>query len=126
MALDRLPGIDPAGYAGLEDGVDWHWGRILAGAALSTLLGMGAELAAPARTSTDGNRLVIAGRDSTQDTINQAGQEITKRNASIQPTLTIRPGFPMRVMVSKDLILRPYQPLSSRAGVRNGQRGRVG
>lgn len=110
VALDRLPGIDPAGYAGLEDGVDWHWDRILAGAALSTLLGIGAELAAPAN-STDGSRIVIAGRDSTQDTINQVGQEITKRNASIQPTLTIRPGFPMRVMVSKDLILRPYQPL---------------
>jgi type IV secretory pathway VirB10-like protein len=112
VALDRLPGIDPAGYAGLEDGVDWHWDRILAGAALSTLLGVGAELAAPeSSTSQDGNRTVIAIREGAQDSINQVGQEITKRNASIQPTLTTRPGFPMRVMVSKDLILRPYQPL---------------
>jgi type IV secretion system protein VirB10 len=47
-----------------------------------------------------------------QDTVNQVGQEITKRNMSIQPTLTIRPGFAMRVMVSKDLVLRPYQPLT--------------
>ncbi|MNY83705.1 Bacterial conjugation TrbI-like protein [compost metagenome] len=46
--------------------------------------------------------------------MNQVGQEITKRNASIQPTLTIRPGFPMGVMVNKDLILRPYQPLLSK------------
>jgi type IV secretory pathway VirB10-like protein len=30
---------------------------------------------------------------------------------NIQPTLTARPGLPMRVVVSKDLILRPYQPL---------------
>jgi type IV secretory pathway VirB10-like protein len=112
VALDRLPGIDPAGYAGLEDGVDWHWDRVLAGAALSTLLGVGAELAAPQnRTDQDGNRLVIALREGAQDTVNQVGQEITKRNASIQPTLTIRPGFAMRVMVNKDLILRPYQPL---------------
>jgi len=112
VALDRLPGIDPAGYAGLEDGVDWHWDRILAGAALSTLLGVGAELAAPRnQTSQDGNRVVIAVRDGAQDTVNQVGQEITKRNASIQPTLTIRPGFPMQVMVNKDLVLRPYQPL---------------
>lgn len=110
IALDRLPGIDPAGYAGLEDGVDWHWDRILAGAALSTLLGVGAELAAP-ESRTDGNRVVIAARQGMQDTVNQVGQEITKRNMSIQLTLTIRPGFPMRVMVSKDLILRPYQPL---------------
>lgn len=115
VALDRLPGIDPAGYAGLEDGVDWHWDRILAGAALSTLLGIGAELAAP-ESRTDGNRIVVAGRESAQETVNQVGQEITKRNMSIQPTLTIRPGFPMRVMVSKDLVLRPYQPLFFQRG----------
>lgn len=114
VALDRLPGIDPAGYAGLEDGVDWHWDRILAGAALSTLLGIGAELAAPETRTINGgtgDRVVIAGRESAQDTVNQVGQEITKRNLSVQPTLTIRPGFPMRVMVNKDLVLRPYQPL---------------
>jgi type IV secretion system protein VirB10 len=115
VALDRLPGIDPAGYAGLEDGVDWHWDRILAGAALSTLLGIGAELAAP-ESRTDGNRIVLAGREAAQETVNQVGQELSKRNVSIQPTLTIRPGFPMRVMVSKDLVLRPYQPLFFQRG----------
>jgi type IV secretory pathway VirB10-like protein len=115
ISLDRLPGIDPAGYAGLEDGVDWHWDRILAGAALSTLLGVGAELAAPDRSGSDG-KVIIATRQSAQDTVNQIGQEITKRNLSIQPTLTIRPGFPMRVMVNKDLMLRPYQPLIFQRG----------
>jgi len=115
ISLDRLPGIDPAGYAGLEDGVDWHWDRILAGAALSTLLGVGAELAAPDRTGSD-SKIIIATRQSGQGTVNQVGQEITKRNVSIQPTLTIRPGFPMRVMVNKDLILRPYQPLFFQRG----------
>ena len=79
---------------------------------------MGAELAAPeSRTDQNGDRMVIAIREGTQDSINQVGQEITKRNASIQPTLTIRPGFPMRVMVSKDLVLRPYQPLFFVRGV---------
>ncbi len=115
ISMDKLPGIDPAGYAGLEDGVDWHWDRILAGAALSTLLGVGAELAAPDNGG-NGNSVVIAARQSAQDTVNQVGQEITKRNLSIQPTLTIRPGFPMRVMVNKDLILRPYQPLFFQRG----------
>ena len=115
ISLDRLPGIDPAGYAGLEDGVDWHWDRILAGAALSTLLGVGAELAAPNNSGSSGG-ITVAIRQSAQDTVNQTGQEITKRNVSIQPTLTIRPGFPMRVMVNKDLILRPYQPLFFQRG----------
>lgn len=115
ISLDRLPGIDPAGYAGLEDGVDWHWDRILAGAALSTLLGVGAELAAPNNSGSTGS-VTVAVRQSAQDTVNQVGQEITKHNMNIQPTLTIRPGFPMRVMVNKDLILRPYQPLFFQSG----------
>ena len=82
---------------------------------MSTLLGVGAELAAPDRTGSD-SKIIIATRQSAQDTVNQTGQEITKRNVSIQPTLTIRPGFPMRVMVNKDLILRPYQPLFFQRG----------
>lgn len=110
ITLDRLPGVDAGGYAGLEDGVDWHWGRIFAGAAVSTLIGVGAELAAPDRNSGDG-RVVIATRDSIQDSINQIGQEITRRNLNVQPTLTERPGLPLRVIVNRDLILRPYQPL---------------
>jgi type IV secretion system protein TrbI len=116
IALDKLPGIDPAGYAGLEDGVDWHWGRILSGAALATLLGVSSELAVSDQGSTNGN-VVIALRNSAQDTTNQVGQEITRRNLSVQPTLTVRPGFPMDVMVNKDLVLRPYQPLFFQRGI---------
>ncbi|EPD42330.1 MULTISPECIES: TrbI/VirB10 family protein [Delftia] len=110
LTLDNLVGTDPAGYAGLEDDVDWHWDRIVAGAVLTTLLGVGAELAAPENRQ-DGNRIVIAGRDSAQDSINQVGQEITRRNMNIQPTLTERPGLPVRIIVNRDLVLRPYQPL---------------
>ncbi|MBN9625977.1 MAG: TrbI/VirB10 family protein [Acidovorax sp.] len=110
LTLGNLVGSDPAGRAGLEDGVDWHWDRVFSGAALTSLLGIGAELAAP-ENSQDGNRIVIAGRDSLQDSVNQIGQEVTRRNLNIQPTLTARPGLPMRVIVNRDLVLRPYQPL---------------
>jgi len=110
LTLDNLAGTDPAGYAGLEDGVDWHWDRVFAGAALTTLLGIGAELAAPENRQ-DGDRVIIAGRDSAQDSINQVGQEMTRRNLNIQPTLTERPGLPVRIIVNRDLVLRPYQPL---------------
>jgi len=116
LTLDNLIGTDPAGYAGLEDDVDWHWNRIFAGAALTTLLGVGAELAAPENRQ-DGNRIIIAGRDSAQDTVNQIGQEVTRRNLNIQPTLTARPGLPVRIIVNKDLLLQPYQPLFFNRGV---------
>jgi type IV secretory pathway VirB10-like protein len=116
IALDKLPGIDPAGYAGLEDGVDWHWGRVLAGAALSTLLGVSSEMAISNQGNLNNGNTVLALRDSAQDTANQVGQDITRRNLSIQPTLTVRPGFQVNVMVNKDLVLRPYQPLFIQRG----------
>ena len=120
LALDNLVGTDPAGRAGLEDGVDWHWGRVVAGAALTTLLGVGAELAAPENRQ-NGNRVVIAGRDGLQDSVNQVGQEMTRRNLNLQPTLTARPGLAVRVIVNRDLVLRPYQPLFVSGG-RGGPR----
>src|SRR3546814_9696672 len=84
------------------------WNRIFAGAVLTTLLGVGTELAAPENRQ-DGNRIVIAGRDSAQDSINQVGQEITRRNMNIQPTLTERPGLPGRIIVNRSLVVRPYR-----------------
>ncbi|MGI4813437.1 MAG: TrbI/VirB10 family protein [Janthinobacterium lividum] len=113
--LDKLPGIDSAGYAGLEDGVDRHWSRIIAGIAVSSLLGVSSELATSGRHS-DGSDVVVALQDSLQDSANHVGQELTRRNLDVQPTLTVRPGFPMRVMVNKDLVLRPYQPLFVTSG----------
>ncbi|AGH83653.1 TrbI/VirB10 family protein [Ralstonia pseudosolanacearum] len=110
LTLDNLAGADPAGNSGLEDGVDWHWDRIFAGAALTTLLGVGAELAAPENRQ-NGDRVINAGRNSLQDSVNQVGQEMTRRNLNIQPTLTERPGLPVRIIVNRDLVLRPYQPL---------------
>ena len=52
--------------------------------------------------------VVYASVEGLQNSMNQVGQEITQRNLDIQPTITIRPGFPVRVIVNKDLILRPY------------------
>ena len=92
------------------DDVDWHWQQLLAGAALSTLIGVAAELAAP-QFSTGQGQVIVATRQSVGDTVNQVGQELTRRNLNVQPTLTIRPGFPVRVIVNRDLVLRPYQPL---------------
>ena len=74
-----------------------------------------AELAAPENRQ-DGNRIVIAGRDSLQDSVNHVGQELARRNLNIQPTLTERPGLPVRVIVNRDLVLRPYQPLFFQRG----------
>mgnify|MGYP001199850046 CR=1 FL=1 len=104
IVLERLPGADASGYAGLEDGVDYHWWDLMRAAGLSTLLAVGTELVAD-----EDDRLVRAIRDGAQDTINQAGQQIVQRQLQVAPTLTIRPGFPLRIIVTRDLVLEPYR-----------------
>jgi type IV secretory pathway VirB10-like protein len=105
IVLERQPGTDSQGFAGLEDEVDHHWGRLFAAAALSTLLGVGSELGAAGNDSA----IVTALRRGSADSLNQTGQQVVRRNLNIQPTLTIRPGFPVRVIVNRDLVLAPYQ-----------------
>ncbi|QIB32958.1 TrbI/VirB10 family protein [Ancylobacter pratisalsi] len=104
IVLERQPGTDAQGYAGLEDGVDMHWWDLAKAVGLSTLLSVSAELAMD-----DEDELIQALQSGAQDTINDAGQEIIRRQLQVAPTLTIRPGFPVRVMVTRDLVLEPYR-----------------
>ena len=115
IVLDRLPGTDTKGFAGLEDETDNHWGKLIAGAALSTLLGVGSELGSQQSGlgGTGQQTVVVATSRSAEDSLNQVGQQITRRNLNVQPTLTVRPGFPVRVIVNKDLALRPYGAASA-------------
>ncbi|OCC23751.1 conjugal transfer protein TraI [Croceicoccus estronivorus] len=102
IILERQPGADAAGYTGLQDRVNQHWGNLLKAAAVSTLLGVGAELGADSEDD-----LTRALRRGSQDTINQTGQQIVRRQLNVQPTFTIRPGHPLRVVLTRDLVLEP-------------------
>ncbi len=102
IVLERQPGADAAGFAGLQDRVNQHWGNLLKAAAISTLLGVGTELGAD-----EDDDLTRALRRGSQDTINQTGQQIVRRQLNVQPTLTIRPGHPLRVVLTRDLVLEP-------------------
>lgn len=115
IILDQLPGTDSEGKSGLEDRVDWHWGRIVAGAAVSTLIGVAAELASPDRVQQ--GQVIVATRESVRQNVNDVGQQITRKNLEIQPTLTIRPGFVVEVIVNKDLILKPYRSTDATEGI---------
>lgn len=102
ISLDRQPGADASGMAGLEDRTDYHWGQMLRAALVSTLLGVGAELA-----TDDDSALVRALRTGTQDSVAQTGRQVVERQLGRAPTLTIRPGFSLRVIVTRDLVLEP-------------------
>lgn len=104
IVLERLQGTDPQGFSGLEDEVDYHWGQLFKAAALSTLLGVGNQIGSDDEES----EIAQAIRESAQGTASNVGQQIVSRQLNIQPTLTIRPGFPVRVIVNRDLLMQAY------------------
>jgi type IV secretion system protein VirB10 len=105
VRLDNMPATDTSGYAGLADKVDSHTWALLKGIALSTLLGVGTQLSLGSSESD----LVRAIRESTQQNAAHAGGQITSRNLDVQPTIKVRPGWPVRVLVNKDLVLQPWR-----------------
>ncbi len=105
IVLERQPGADAGGYAGLQDEVDNHWFELFKAAALSTLLSVGTELG----SSGNDSDIIQALRRGAGDSLNQTGQQVVRRNLNIQPTLAIRAGFPVRVIVNRDLVLEPYK-----------------
>ena len=107
IMLDNLPATDAAGYAGLEDEVDFHTWQLIKGAALSTLLSIGSETGASTSASRDA---LSAAREAVQQNASRIGQQLTERNLDVQPTITIRAGWPLRVIVHKDFILKEYKP----------------
>lgn len=105
IRIDNVPASDTEGYAGLSDQIDRHSWQLLKGVALSTLLGVGTELGWGSRESD----LVRAIRDSAQQNGARAGDQLVARNLDVQPTLRVRPGWPLRIVVHKDIVLRPWR-----------------
>jgi type IV secretion system protein TrbI len=108
IVLERQTGADAAGYSGLEDQVDNHWVTLFKAALLSTLLGVGSELGSTTGTGSNSD-VITALRRGSSDSLNQTGQKVVQQNLNIQPTLTVRPGFRVRVIVNRDLVLEPYK-----------------
>lgn len=108
ITLDQMRATDGSGATGIADRVDNHWGSILKAGALATLFGLGNELA---NSGGENDAIADAIRDSSGQTIGRAGDRIVERQLQIQPTITVRPGARVRVLVSRDLQLEPWTGL---------------
>jgi type IV secretion system protein VirB10 len=104
LRLDNMPASDAEGYAGLTDRVDGHSWQLIKGVLLSSILGVGSQLSIGSDRG-----LARALRESVQQNGSQAGEQIVSKGLNIQPTVRVRPGWPLRVLVSEDLILQPWK-----------------
>lgn len=102
ISLEGMPGVDTGGQSGFTDQVDNHWGKLAGGVLLSSLL------AGTAQSQYDDGDFEGRFYSNVGSEINRTGQRITRKNLDIQPTLEIRQGFPVNILVHKDMVLKPY------------------
>ncbi len=105
IALRGMPGTDAAGASGVRDTVDAHLGRI----AVASLLSGALSVAANEAEGDDSNRLTESVGNAAAQEAARVGGRIVDRELSVRPTLRIRAGAPVRVLVSQDIVLRPYR-----------------
>ena len=103
--LAAMVGTDKAGYAGLADRVDHHSGRLFGAVLLSSLITAGANLV----SNNDGNGFTEDLGDAAAQQAVTIGGEIVRRQLDVQPTITIRPGFKLNILVNSDMVLEPYR-----------------
>lgn len=106
--IGSMAGADVSGAAGLQDKTDGHFGQLARGVILSTLFSVGAAAAQDANDRSSGALVVNSSASGVANAAQQVGQQITGRDLNRQPTLRVRAGWPVRVLVSKDMILAPY------------------
>lgn len=106
--IGSMAGADVSGAAGLHDKTDGHFGQLARGAILSTLLSVGAAAAQDADERSSGVIVANSALTGVSNAAQQIGQQVVGRDLNRQPTLRVRAGWPVRVLVSKDMILAPY------------------
>ena len=108
VILKDMPGVDLAGFSGIRDKVNTHFGRVLA----ATFFGSALNIGARASTGSVTGLHPTLGQEFTRDFgsgVAQAGQEIVKRELRVSPTITVRPGTTFNIFVMRDLVLEPYK-----------------
>ena len=107
--IGSMSGADLTGASGLRDRVNDHFGQLAKGILLSTLFSVGAASAQDAGARSSGGLVINSAGSGVANNAQEVGQRITERDLNRQPTITVRAGWPLRVIVSKDMILSPYQ-----------------
>jgi type IV secretory pathway VirB10-like protein len=106
--IGAMGGADLSGAAGLKDRVDGHFWQVARGILLSTVFSVGAASAQDASSRSSGSFVLNSAGTGVSAEAQQVGQQITSRDLNRQPTITVRAGWPLRVLVNKDMILAPY------------------
>lgn len=107
LDLEGIPGVDLSGYAGVTGKVNNHWGRLITGAVITSLLSVGTTKATNDKQVNTESAEEIAGAAMAMN-ISHIGEEYVNRELKVQPTIRVKPGAKFNIFVVKDFILQPY------------------
>ena len=103
IGLDNMQGVDLSGKAGITGEIDNHFGTLLKGVVLSSIMGSAAAIVTDRKNDWRGAAAEGAGEQ-----IVTIGERFVDRALSRQPTINIEPGARLNIMVHSDFILEPY------------------
>ena len=102
--LEGMPGADLSGYAGVTGSVDRHVARLVGAVLLGSLIQAGTA----AGTSYTDPTFPDRARQGVGQGINEATQQVVRKELQLQPTIRVAPGARFAVFTTKDLSLPPY------------------
>ncbi|MEQ1809999.1 MAG: TrbI/VirB10 family protein [Terricaulis sp.] len=104
--LQGMQGADPAGASGLSDRTDLHLDRLIGAIGMSAIISV---VANNAEDEDDSASLSQNIADAAAQEAARTGGRIIDRELQVRPTLRVRAGAPVRVLVMRDIGLRPYR-----------------
>lgn len=111
LNLREMAATDGSGASGLSDRTDNHFDRLGVAIGLSAIVSV---IAGESEDDGEGGRsLSQSVGDAAAAQAAQTGGRIVDRELTVRPTLRVRAGAPVRVLVTRDIQLRPYQSASS-------------
>lgn len=107
LSLGTMPGVDATGAAGVRDRVDYHGDRLLGAIGLGALISTIGEIA---RDSDEDDRSFTqnVGDAAAAEAARVSGR-LVERELQVRPTIRIRAGMPVRVILTRDVIFDPAE-----------------
>lgn len=104
LSIGAMSGADATGAVGLADQVDDHLPKLARAIGLSTLISIGGAAAQNSLARGSDNLVLQDAASGVAATSSQTGQRIVERDLQRAPTLRVRPGWPLKIIVDKDLL----------------------
>jgi len=109
LVLTGEPGVDAQGAVGVRGQVDRRLWPLLVGTLFAGAITTLGQIARDDGGGGSGGLLGDAG-DAAAIEGSQVGGRLVDRELEVRPSIRLRAGAPVRVMITRDLILEPYRP----------------